>query len=113
LLRRSMGITDSRANIAELCVGPLRLNRQTQSVFVNDTPVVITPIQFKLLWMLVSHQNDTLTKPYLYQLVLEREFSCYDRSLDMHLSRVRRKLTEAGLAPDRLQTIHGKGYAFV
>ena len=113
LLRRSMGLTDSRANIAELCVGPLRLNRQAQSVFVNDTPVVITPIQFKLLWMLVSHQNETLTKPYLYQLVLERDFSCYDRSLDMHLSRVRRKLTEAGLAPDRLQTIHGKGYAFV
>lgn len=113
LLRRSMGLSDSRAGTADLCVGPLRLDRQAQRVFVNNTPVVVTPIQFKLLWMLASHQNETLTKPYLYRLVLEREFSCYDRSLDMHLSRVRRKLIEAGLPPDRLQTVHGKGYAFV
>lgn len=113
LLRRSMGLTDSRAAIADLCVGNLYLNRHTQSVSVGGTPVVITPIQFKLLWMLVSHQNETLSKPYLYQLVLEREYSCYDRSLDMHLSRIRRKLTEAGLPPDRLQTVHGKGYTYV
>jgi len=48
----------------------------------------------------------------LYQTVLEREFSRYDRSLDMHLSRVRRKLVDAGMPADRLSTVHGKGYSF-
>ncbi|MCT7654695.1 helix-turn-helix domain-containing protein [Oceanimonas sp. NS1] len=53
-----------------------------------------------------------LSKPFLYQQVLEREFSRYDRSLDMHLSRVRRKLDEAGMGGACLQTVHGTGYLF-
>lgn len=113
LLRRSMGINDTRPAQQELRLGPLYLQRQQQKVFVDESQVIITPLQFKLLWALVSHQNEILTKPYLYQLVLEREYSCYDRSLDMHLSRVRRKLIDAGFAPDRLQTVHGKGYTCV
>ncbi|HAX28062.1 MAG TPA: DNA-binding response regulator, partial [Alteromonas macleodii] len=36
----------------------------------------------------------------------------YDRSLDMHMSRVRKKLIEAGMSPTRLATQHGKGYLF-
>lgn len=113
LLRRTMKSKDSSTIRRELTIDSLRLNRQHLSVSVKELPVTMTPIQFKLLWMLATHQNEVLSKPYLYQLVLEREFSPYDRSLDMHLSRVRRKLTQAGIAADRLQTVHGKGYSFV
>ena len=79
----------------------------------GDVDVSLTQIQFRLLWVLVLHQGEALSKPYLYQVVLEKEFSRYDRSLDMHLSRVRRKLVNAGMAADRLQTVHGKGYCFL
>lgn len=113
LLRRSLGVRDNRADVRQLTLGELFLDRHVQSLSVNSQPVELTSIQFKLLWMLVSHQHEVLSKPYLHQLVLEREFSCYDRSLDMHLSRVRRKLTAAGLAADRFQTVRGKGYVFV
>lgn len=112
LLKRTMGSRDSRADPDSLTVGPLTLNRLAQSVHVGQTPVTLTQIQFRLLWILLRHQGETLSKPYLYQVVLEREFSRYDRSLDMHLSRVRRKLVDAGMQPDRLQTQHGKGYCF-
>lgn len=61
---------------------------------------------------MVDHCSEILTKPYLYQLVLERGFSRYDRSLDMHMSRIRKKLVEAGMLPERLHTVHGKGYRF-
>ncbi|GAA3924205.1 response regulator transcription factor [Litoribacillus peritrichatus] len=112
LLRRSFGLADRRNQSAEMVVDGLQLNRQKQTVTFEGQPITLTPIQFKLLWVLVDSQNDVLTKPYLYQLVLEREFSKYDRSLDMHLSRVRRKLIDAGMAADRLSTVHGKGYCF-
>ncbi|MBR7512873.1 winged helix-turn-helix domain-containing protein, partial [Mycobacterium tuberculosis] len=69
-------------------------------------------LQFRLLWLLVSHRGEALSKPYLYRMALEREYSQYDRSLDMHVSRIRRRLAEAGLGADRLQTLHGRGYAF-
>ncbi|MGQ4879483.1 response regulator transcription factor [Billgrantia sp. LNSP4103-1] len=113
LLRRTLGVTDQRADPEELTMGPLTLDRARLEVRHDDIPVGLTPIQFRLLWVLVLHQGEVLSKPYLYPLVLEREFSRYDRSLDMHLSRVRRKLVAAGMANDRLQTVHGKGYCFL
>ncbi|TFH84896.1 response regulator transcription factor [Billgrantia azerbaijanica] len=113
LLRRTLGTTDQRADPEALSVGPLTLERGTLAVRYAGEPVTLTPIQFRLLWVLVLHQGEALSKPYLYQVVLEREFSRYDRSLDMHLSRVRRKLAAAGMAADRLQTVHGKGYCFL
>jgi len=74
--------------------------------------VEFTTIQFKLLWELISQQNKIISKADLYQIVLNKKLGAYDRSLDMHLSRVRRKLNEANWLGERLQTVHGKGYCF-
>ncbi|MBZ0335026.1 transcriptional regulatory protein OmpR [Marinobacter sp. JH2] len=112
LLRRTRGALDHRSEPSSLSVGELQLDRQTMQVFYKERPLTLTPIQFRLLWILVLHQREPLSKPYLYRVVLEKEFSRYDRSLDMHLSRIRRKLVEVGMAGDRLQTVHGKGYCF-
>lgn len=113
LLRRTRGANDQRVDPDRLQVGELAMERPGVTVSFAGTPVTLTQIQFRLLWILARQQGEVLSKPYLYQVVLEREFSRYDRSLDMHLSRVRRKLVEAGMAPDRLQTVHGKGYCFL
>ncbi len=51
-----------------------------------------------------------MQKSKLYQTVLNREFGPHDRSLDMHLSRLRRKLSDLGWQGERLKTVHGKGY---
>ncbi|MDP5291802.1 response regulator transcription factor [Oceanimonas sp. CHS3-5] len=91
----------------------LCLDRQQMQVSVGQAPVTLTPIQFRLLWTLVAHRERVLDKPFLYRQVLEKPFSNDDRSLDMHLSRVRRKLVQAGLDPERLKTVHGRGYGFV
>lgn len=112
LLRRSLGFQTPRYPSNVLSFGALELNRSQQAITYKDTPITVTPIQFKLLWILVEHQGEVLSKPYLYQSVLEREFSRYDRSLDMHLSRVRRKLIDAGMPAVKLSTVHGKGYCF-
>nr|WP_241210363.1 response regulator transcription factor [Vibrio ichthyoenteri] len=92
----------------------LTLDRQTYQVTVtsenHEEPLVFTPIQFKLLWTLIQHKGSVQSKPFLYQAVLEREFSPYDRALDMHLSRVRKQLSALGMAQGRIQTVHGKGY---
>lgn len=113
VLRRTR-VTDSvrPADVQQLQVDELRLERHAQRVTVNEREVSFTPIQFRVLWHLVSHRGEALSKPYLYRTVLERDYSSYDRSLDMHISRIRRLLGEAGLATDRLQTLHGRGYVF-
>ena len=95
-----------------LTVDDLTLDRREGQARYGEQCLGLTPIQFKLLWHLLAHRGETLTKPYLYRSVLEREFSRYDRSLDMHISRIRRRLVEIGMAADRLQTLHGRGYSF-
>ncbi|KAA0695080.1 DNA-binding response regulator [Halopseudomonas laoshanensis] len=96
-----------------LDVDGLTLDRRIGQASYGQRSLELTPIQFKLLWHLLTHRGETLSKPYLYRSVLEREFSRYDRSLDMHISRIRRRLTDMGMAADRLQTLHGRGYSFV
>ena len=80
---------------------------------MGKSALEFTPIQFKLLWELLLHRGEVLSKAYLYQKVLNKNIGAYDRSLDMHLSRVRRKLNEASWQGERLQTSHGKGYCLV
>lgn len=113
VLRRTCRNGDNRPDEVLLQLGSLRLNRQDLRVQVGDVDVELTPVQFKLLWCLASHQNEVLPKAYLHALVLEKPYCRHDRSIDMHLSRVRKKLEDAGLAADRLQTVHGRGYCFV
>lgn len=112
ILRRCGSILPHHESQFEIHSGSLKLNKRLQSIHHGGTEVTLTPIQFTLLWVLASNANEVLSKPFLYQMVLEREYSQYDRSLDMHVSRVRKKLVEAGMAPDRLKTIHGGGYCF-
>lgn len=97
---------------SELKVDGLTLNPKKQTIYVNNNKLECTTIQFKLLWELVSQQHKIVTKADLHQAVLNKKLGVYDRSLDMHLSRVRRKLNEANWLGDRLQTVHGKGYCF-
>ena len=112
LLRRSQYVQSELSKI-EIQLDGLTINHRQQSVVVNKKTLEFTPIQFKLLWELVLNRDEVLSKAYLYQRVLNRNMAAYDRSLDMHLSRVRRKLNDAKWQGDRLQTSHGKGYCLI
>ncbi|AXR06317.1 response regulator transcription factor [Salinimonas sediminis] len=113
ILRRSQVGSLALLQSTQLDVHDLRLNRIQQTVFFANQAIELTPIQFKLLWILVENKHDIMTKAFLYHSVLDRSFSRYDRSLDMHVSRVRKKLVEAGMPPEWLSTLHGKGYRFL
>ncbi|MCV5246528.1 winged helix-turn-helix domain-containing protein, partial [Escherichia coli] len=69
----------------------LTLDKYTQSVTIQSQPkktdIQLTPIQFELLRTLIQHQDKVLTKPFLYQTVLQRPFTEHDGALDMHISR--------------------------
>lgn len=113
VLRRTQNLTTPTSprylEYKELTLDKL-LYRVAVRIAEEERHVSLTPTQFKLLWALVDNHGSTQSKPLLYQVVLEREFSPYDRALDMHLSRIRKLLTQHGMPQDRIQTIHGKGY---
>lgn len=88
----------------------LMLRKDQCRVYFEGRELVITPVEFRLLWVLVDHRHQVMSKPYLCQLVLERSFNRHDRSLDMHVSKIRRKLNAAGMEDNLIQTVHGQGY---
>lgn len=112
LLRRSLNVKSNEVTRNSIVVDEITLDRRNLKANFAGKALDLTSTQFKLLWVLLENQNEVLSKPLLYQTVLERSFSRYDRSLDMHMSRVRKKLIEAGMSPTRLATQHGKGYLF-
>jgi len=109
LLRRTHQPSDV-TNDKQLQIEGLLLDGLEKSAKVHNISVNLTTIQFNLLWELVLHHNQVLSKAYLSQRVLNKILGAYDRSLDMHLSRIRRKLNDANWQGERLQTVHGKGY---
>lgn len=111
LLRRVKG-DDHVVGVTNLTEGELNLDKVSSSAYVNENKVELTPTQFRLLWTLVLHKDEVLSKPFLYQMVLRRNHGAFDRSLDMHLSRIRRKVIAAGGEGERIQTVHGQGYCF-
>lgn len=96
-----------------LVLDQLEISRSVQSAKANQQTLDLTPIQFELLWNLMFYRGEVLSKAFLYQAVLKRNFGDHDRSLDMHLSRLRRKLVAADWQGERLRTVHGKGYCLV
>ncbi|NMY38925.1 MULTISPECIES: response regulator transcription factor [unclassified Pseudomonas] len=70
----------------------------------------LTRSEFRLLDTLNRHADEVLSKAFLYQHVLQRGYAPHDRSLDMHISQIRRKLKSVGYHAREVRTVWGKGY---
>ena len=69
--------------------------------------LILIPV---LLYLLARNLDEVLSKAFLYQQALHRAYAAHDRSLDMHVSHIRRKLQALGDSGLRLETVWGKGY---
>ena len=88
----------------------LAFDEPAMRVRCGDCWLSVTPTEFRLLQVLYEQMNEVLTKAFLYQQVLRRGYARHDRVLDMHISNLRRKLTQAGIHNLRLESVWGQGY---
>ncbi len=88
----------------------LELNRAARSVSQNGNKIDLTDVEFALLEALMRSPGKVVTREEISESVLGRKFHPFDRSLDMHLSRLRRKLSEKGAPEEQVKTIRGVGY---
>lgn len=70
----------------------------------------LTRSEYRLLETLHRNSEEVLSKAFLYQHVLQRGYVPHDRSLDMHISQIRRKLKVIGYSEHEVRTVWGKGY---
>lgn len=93
-------------------VGDIELDKGTRTVRRSGELVELTSVEFELLGMLLRSAGHIVSREDLVRTVLGREFSPFDRSIDMHISNLRRKL---GLAPggaERIRTVRSVGYIY-
>jgi two-component system response regulator PfeR len=79
-------------------------------VFCAGQAVGLTRSEYRLLETLHRNVDEVLSKAFLYQHVLQRGYAAHDRSLDMHISQIRRKLKAIDYTEREVRTVWGKGY---
>jgi len=109
LRRRAAASVDSAREavaLEELVIDPELL-----AASVAGRPAALTPLEFKLLWLLAEHRGRALTRDEIYRRVWGGERSHGDRSVDVLVRRLRRKVDEVeGGTHTYVQTLHGVGY---
>ncbi|CAB3652604.1 Transcriptional regulatory protein RstA [Achromobacter animicus] len=95
-----------------LVFGPLSIDRQTRAVVLAGAEVDLTTLEFEMLWALASQAGQVLTRDDLLNAVRGIEFNGLDRTVDVCISKLRRKLDDDPRDPARIKTIWGKGYLF-
>ena len=90
--------------------GNLHFDDELFEVFYGEQAAGLTRSEYRLLETLNRNGDEVLSKAFLYQHVLQRGFAAHDRSLDMHISQIRRKLKAIGYTEREVRTVWGKGY---
>jgi DNA-binding response OmpR family regulator len=104
------GIDDQIPDVVH--VGDIELDPATRIVRQNGKPIELTSVEFNLLHVLLREAGRVVTREHLVDAVLSRKFSPFDRSIDMHVSKVRKKLGDSDNGSDHIKTVRGVGYIF-
>jgi DNA-binding response OmpR family regulator len=107
VLRRAAGAADAVA--ATVSVGTLTVDPRSRRVTVSGRPVELSPKEFDLLAYLAARAGTVVSKRELLAEVWQLPYGGSDKTLDVHLSWLRRKLGESGTEPRLLQTVRGVG----
>lgn len=90
--------------------GPLHLDPKTRRVTVGEQALRLTSTEFELLHCLLASPGEVVSKDTLSERALGRRLMPFDRSIDTHISNLRRKLAAAGLSPETITNQRGVGY---
>lgn len=92
--------------------GSLAIDRDARTVTVAGKPCELTSYQFDLLVALAERAGRVLTRDQIMEVVRGRELEAFDRSIDVHMGRIRAAIETDVKAPKRILTVRGVGYVF-
>jgi DNA-binding response OmpR family regulator len=96
-----------------LRVGPLAIDPASRTVTSGGRPVELTTAEFDVLQALARHAGRVLSRDELLQQIHGAGWAAYDRSIDVHVSRIRQKIGDDSRRPALLKTVRGAGYQLV
>lgn len=112
LLRRSARTCTNSASSAmqEIVVGPLSINLAARRAVLLEEVLTLTPVEFDLLVVLAQSRGRVKSREELINEIRDRNYDVFDRSIDVHISALRRKLCDDPRNPRFIRTVRGAGY---
>ena len=110
ILRRRTESAQPAAKVMKF--GTLEIDRDARTVTVASMPCELTSYQFDLLTTLAERAGRVLTRDQIMEAVRGRELEAFDRSIDVHMGRIRAAIEADPKNPKRILTVRGVGYVF-
>lgn len=110
VLRRATSAQTPAHTLERLSAGNLTLHLGSRSVNWDEKEVILTGTEFSVLELLVRSAGQVISKDDMTERALNRKLTPYDRSIDVHVSNIRKKLTAAGAHKDLIINVRGAGY---
>jgi len=101
------------AEAPELVSGPVRLSMGARVATLDDKPLDLTPVEFDLLACLVRARGRVKSREQLLEEIRDRNYEVFDRSIDVHISALRKKLGDDPKAPRFIRTVRTAGYMLI
>ena len=99
--------------VEEIVVGMLRVRPASRVALLADQPLVLTPVEFDLLACLAQAKGRVKTREQLLDSISDRNFDVFDRSIDVHISALRKKLGDDPKNPRFIKTLRVAGYLLI
>ncbi len=97
----------------DIVLGSLRIVPSAHTAFLNNVTLALTPVEFDLLLTLARAPGRVKTRDQLLEEIRDRDYEVFDRSIDVHISALRRKLGDDAKSPRYIRTYRSAGYMFV
>jgi DNA-binding response OmpR family regulator len=100
-------------SVEEVVAGPLRINVAARTAVLGDIPLVLTAVEFDLLIALARARGRVKTRETLLEEIRSRDYEVFDRSIDVHIAALRKKLGDDAKNPRFIKTIRSAGYMLI
>lgn len=97
---------------SKLSFGQLALDSKAKAVYFKNECIPLSANEFDVLWLLASQAGEVVSRTELVNKLRGIQYDGFDRSIDIRISRIRKKLNDDPNNPRRIKTIRGKGYLF-
>ncbi|MFA6111042.1 MAG: response regulator transcription factor [Candidatus Latescibacterota bacterium] len=109
LLRRSRAEPPS-SPVRRIVLGPLMVDASRREATVGEALLSLSTVEFDVLWHLVEHAGQVVSRQDLYRAIYNYDYDGLDRTIDVYISRLRQKLGDDPASPHYIKTVRGVGY---
>lgn len=104
---------DDSSTEVEIVVGELHINPGSRTAALGDQPLTLTPVEFDLLLSLAKSRGRVKSREQLIDEIRSRDYDVFDRSIDVHIASLRKKLGDDAKEPRFIRTVRAAGYLFI